>query len=114
MVYHLLSFDRNEYVRIKVALAESRLSMPSIVDIWPAANWYEREVWDMFGIVFDGHPHLQRILMPKSWVGHPLRKDHPARATEMGPYQLPPDKERAEQEAIAFPPRRLGNEPRAR
>jgi NADH-quinone oxidoreductase subunit C/D len=108
VVYHLLSFDRNEYVRIKVALAETRLSMPSIVGIWPAANWYEREVWDMFGIVFDGHPHLQRILMPKSWVGHPLRKDHPARATEMGPYQLPPDKELAEQEAMRFRPEDWG------
>lgn len=108
VVYHLLSFDRNEYVRIKVALAEARLSLPSIVDIWPAANWYEREAWDMFGIVFDGHPHLQRILMPKSWVGHPLCKDHPARATEMGPYELPPDKERAEQEALRFRPEDWG------
>jgi NADH-quinone oxidoreductase subunit C/D len=108
VVYHLLSFDRNEYVRIKVALAETRLSLPSIVDIWPAANWYEREVWDMFGIIFDGHPHLQRILMPKSWVDHPLRKDHPARATEMGPYQLPPDKELAEQEALRFRPEDWG------
>jgi NADH-quinone oxidoreductase subunit C/D len=108
VVYHLLSFDRNEYVRIKVALVESQLSLPSIADIWPAANWYEREVWDMFGIVFDGHPHLQRILMPKSWVGHPLRKDHPARATEMGPYQLSPDKELAEQEALRFRPEDWG------
>jgi len=108
VVYHFLSFDRNEYIRIKVALAETRLSVPSIVDMWPAANWYEREVWDMFGIVFDGHPHLQRILMPKTWVGHPLRKDHPARATEMGPYQLPPDKELAEQEALRFRPEDWG------
>ena len=75
-IYNLYSFDRNSYLRLKVALDEKQPSLPTITDIWPVANWYEREVWDMFGIVFDGHPHLERILMPKSWVGHPLRKDY--------------------------------------
>jgi NADH-quinone oxidoreductase subunit C/D len=108
VVYHLLSFERNEYVRLKVALAEDRLSIPSITGIWPSANWYEREVWDMFGIAFEGHPHLRRLLMPESWVGHPLRKEHPARATEMGPYLLTPGKEAAEQEALRFRPEEWG------
>jgi NADH-quinone oxidoreductase subunit C/D len=108
VVYHLLSYDRNEDVRIKVALDEDDASLPSITGIWPSANWYEREAWDMFGIRFEGHPHLERILMPPTWIGHPLRKDHPARATEMGPFQMLEDRVEAEQEALRFHPERWG------
>lgn len=107
-VYHLYSFERNSYLRLKVALDKNDLRLPTITDICPSANWYEREVWDMFGIVFDGHPHLERILMPRSWQGHPLRKDHPARATEMGPFRLTEAKEDAEQQALQFHPEDWG------
>jgi len=108
VAYHLLSFDRNQDIRLKVALATPDLSLPTISDLWPSANWYEREVWDMFGIAFDGHPHLRRILMPPTWQGHPLRKDHYARATEVEPFSLSDEQQDIEQDALRFVPEDWG------
>jgi NADH-quinone oxidoreductase subunit C/D len=108
LVYHLFSFGRNSFIRLKVALKEDYATVPSITSIWANANWYECEVYDMFGIKFDGHPHLRRILMPPSWNGHPLRKEHPARATEMGPFRLLDETIDREQSSLQFKPEDWG------
>jgi NADH-quinone oxidoreductase subunit C/D len=108
VVYQLLSTDRNADIRLKVALLGDKPSLKTIVPIYANANWYEREVWDMFGIVFDGHPNLRRILLPPTWEGHPLRKEYNARATEFDPYQLDALRQDQEQEALRFIPEDWG------
>lgn len=75
VIYNLYSFPRNERLRLKVRLAD-RETLPSVTSVWGTANWLEREVYDMFGIVFNTHPNLKRILLPDDWKGHPLRKDY--------------------------------------
>ncbi|HKW68895.1 MAG TPA: NADH-quinone oxidoreductase subunit C [Terriglobales bacterium] len=77
LVYHLLSMKRKERVRLKVQLPGSDASLESITSVWPAANFFEREIFDLFGVRFQGHPYLRRLLMPEDWEGHPLRKDYP-------------------------------------
>jgi len=86
LVYSLLSFEPARRLRLKVPLWGNDPITQSITDIWPSANWYEREVFDMFGIRFEGHENLRRILMPHDWEGHPLRKSYPGRATQMLPF----------------------------
>ncbi|MDA8653231.1 NADH-quinone oxidoreductase subunit C [Candidatus Actinomarina sp.] len=76
VVVNLLSLSKNIRKTIKVQVPDENLTIPSITDIYPGANFYEREVFDMFGIVFENHPDLTRILMPDDWIGHPLRKDY--------------------------------------
>ncbi len=108
VVYHLTSFERNQDIRLKVALKEEDLNIPSITNVWESANWYEREVFDMFGINFTGHPRLTRILMPKSWRGYPLRKDHAARATDLDPFVLTDILREEEDADLKFNPEEYG------
>ena len=79
VVYHLFSLSKKRRVRIKVGAGGENPEVDSLVPLWPGANWFEREVWDMFGIRFRGHPNLRRILMYEEFEGHPLRKDYPIR-----------------------------------
>jgi NADH-quinone oxidoreductase subunit C/D len=108
VVYHLLNLSEREEIRIKAVAGSGDGALPSATRIWPNANWYEREAWDMFGVEFSGHPNLRRILLPPTWEGHALRKDHPARATEMEPFSLDEEKQQREQEALLFVPEEWG------
>jgi NADH-quinone oxidoreductase subunit C len=75
--YHLVSIPRRDRLRLQVRLSSSDPVVDSLVPVWPGANWLEREIFDLFGIRFNGHPDLRRILLPEDWEGHPLRKDYP-------------------------------------
>jgi NADH-quinone oxidoreductase subunit C len=84
IVYHLHSTSANKRVRIKCRLSGAKPEIDSVTSVWRGANWYERETFDMFGIVFRNHPNLVRILMPVDWDGHPLRKDYPVHGYKYG------------------------------
>jgi NADH-quinone oxidoreductase subunit C len=77
VVYHLASYTFKHVIRLRVVVDEADASVESVTSVWPGANYYEREVFDLFGIRFEGHPNLRRIMMPEEWKGHPLRKDYP-------------------------------------
>ena len=87
MVYLLYSIPNKDRLRIKTAVTESECKIPTATTIWKTANWLEREVFDLFGITFEGHPDLRRILMTDDWVGHPLRKDYPLQGPDREPYK---------------------------
>ena len=103
VVYHFVSTDIPLTLRVKVQLASAPGEVPTISGIWPSANWQEREVWDLFGIVFAGHPKLERLLTPEDWEGHPLRKDYPVQVKlpvrTYEPLQLTEEEFRANVEA---------------
>lgn len=80
VVYHVYSLQHRRRLRLKVRVADGQ-AVPTVTGVWPTANWHEREVYDLFGVPFEGHPDLRRILMPDDWEGHPLRKDYPAEAS---------------------------------
>ncbi len=82
VVYHLYSMEHRKRIRIKAEVSEDDCAIDSVVNIWEGADWHERECFDMFGIVFKGHPDLRRILMPEDWEGYPLRKDYPVEGPE--------------------------------
>jgi NADH-quinone oxidoreductase subunit C len=77
VVYELRSIPRNKRVRVKVKLTSDDARIQSVINVWPSSNFFEREVFDLFGVYFEGHPYLRRIMMPEDWEGHPMRKDYP-------------------------------------
>ncbi len=104
-VYHLLSVARNQRLRLRVFLDDAMPMVDSVVDIWASANWFEREAFDLFGIVFEGHPDLRRILTDYGFVGHPFRKDFPLIGNVEMRYD--PDKQRVIYQPVTIAPRVL-------
>jgi NADH-quinone oxidoreductase subunit C len=97
-VYHMLSITHNRRIRLEVSAPDADPHIPSLTGVYPANNWHERETWDFFGIVFDGHPALTRIEMPDDWLGHPQRKDYPLGGVPVeyrGTKVPPPDERRS-------------------
>ncbi|GAB4165293.1 MAG: NADH-quinone oxidoreductase subunit C [Geothermobacteraceae bacterium] len=87
VVYHLYNIGEHLRLRLKAPVEEGDARIDTVTGVWSTANWLEREVWDMFGIDFKGHPDLRRILLPDDWEGHPLRKDYPVQGPDREPYQ---------------------------
>lgn len=106
--YHLISIERNSDIMLKIPLLENDLIVPTFTNLFSNANWYERETWEMFGIIFDKHPNLTRIIMPSTWIGYPLRKNYAARATEYESFFFNEKKEDLEMEALKFKPELWG------
>ncbi|KAF0193293.1 MAG: NADH-quinone oxidoreductase subunit C [Gammaproteobacteria bacterium] len=103
VVYHLISYRHNQRLRVKVFVDEREPIVPSVVDIWASANWYEREAYDLFGILFDGHPDLRRLLTDYGFIGHPFRKDFPLIGNVEMRYD--PEKQRVVYEPVSIEPR---------
>lgn len=106
VAYHLLSLEHNKRVCVKVFTSDDDLPMlPSVIDVWPAANWFEREAFDLFGIVFTGHPDLRRILTDYGFIGHPFRKDFPIYGNVEMRYD--PDQQRVVYQPVTIEPREI-------
>ncbi|MCC6207274.1 MAG: NADH-quinone oxidoreductase subunit C [Gammaproteobacteria bacterium] len=103
VVYHLLSIDHNQRLRLRVRLDDEYPRVSSVINVWAGANWYEREAFDLFGILFDGHPDLRRILTDYGFIGHPFRKDFPLSGNVEMRYD--PEKKRVVYEPVSIEPR---------
>jgi NADH-quinone oxidoreductase subunit C len=104
VVYHLLSLARNHRLRVRVFCDDDDMPrVPSVIDVWPGANWFEREAFDLFGIVFEGHPDLRRILTDYGFIGHPFRKDFPVTGTVEMRYD--PEQRRVIYQPVTIEPR---------